>query len=120
LFFHHEFCVKKLNASKNQHGTSQNPSNNFRALDAKIDYLYTIFKSTKLVIISKENTTRPYVNKTQSICYKSLEIALGKFVKLLGIASAIAIIIVGSYFLLFHGVSKFILMAKRLGPWMVL
>jgi hypothetical protein len=109
-----------MNASKNHHGTSRDLSNNFRALDAKIDYLYTIFKSTKLVIISKANTTGWYVKKTQSTCYKSLETGLGKFVKLLGIASAITIIIVGSDFFLLHGVSKFILMAKRLGPWMVL
>jgi hypothetical protein len=69
-------------------------------------------------MISKANIIGEYVNKIEFACYKSLETSPRKFMKLLGIASVIAI--VGSDFFLFHGVSEFILVAKKLGPWMVL
>ncbi len=45
---------------------------------------------------SKANTTKRYANKTQLACYKSVETSLGKFVKLLGIATTIVIAIIGS------------------------
>jgi hypothetical protein len=61
-------------------------------------------------MISKANITGQYVNKTQSACYKSLEIGLGKFMKLLGIASAIVIVGFDLFFF-----SKFILVVKDWG-----
>lgn len=71
-------------------------NNNFKILDAKKTALLLQTINTKMVMISKEKNIWRYVNKTQHVCYKSLETSSRKFVKLLGITTAVVVVIIGS------------------------